>query len=626
MVIVYDGTMNMHLASWGMALALLGPGGEFINGQSNPQRANGNRPKTAKQMTRDDLFPRDRVLDVRITIDEEDWDIIRRQSRNLFTVLNAKRQFEPIEGPYTYVTAKVSIDGVVFPKVGVRKKGFIGSQSSTYPSLKIKLNHVNKKGGVQGLTNLTFNNNKQDGSLVCQFMGYAIFNAAGSPAPRCAYAKVQVNGKNLGVYSHVEAARRPLIERAYANTRGTLYEGTVVDFFEDWEGSFEKKFGPDAPGRKKIKQLIVALKGRDGKAILSSKAIGRAWVPTNGQFDDRWTAPKFKDSKWKRGRNGAGYENTKGFESLISKQFDFQSAMYGKSTSVYLRLPFNVSNLRKVASFGDLILRMKYDDGFVAYLNGHRVASANAPAEPKWDSKATASHDDREATTSQSFVISEHRDKLVKGKNLLAIHGLNFSATSSDMLVVAELETRDFDHEQDIGKLVDLDSFYTFWAVEGLLGFWDGYSANANNFFVYLNPRTKKFHFLPWGADALFVKYSLLGRDPRAPISVKTKGLVAHKLYQLDSGRKRYAKTLERLLDKLWDEKALIAETERIEKMLTPHLSSRQSRLPRAMDRVRAFIRTRRADLEAELSGGMPVWGRVPSPPPVFGGRRRRRP
>ena len=38
-----------------------------------------------------------------------------------------------------------------------------------------------------------------------------------------------------------------------------------------------------------------------------------------------------------------------------------------------------------------LRLRMKYDDGFVAYLNGTRVAAQNAPANPDWNSTASAS-------------------------------------------------------------------------------------------------------------------------------------------------------------------------------------------------------------------------------------------
>ena len=74
--------------------------------------------------------------------------------------------------------------------------------------------------------------------------------------------------------------------------------------------------------------------------------------------------------------------------------------------------------------------------------------------------------------------------------------------------------------EAEIGKIVDLDSFYTFWAMEGLLGFWDGYSGNRNNFFIYLNPDTEKFHFIPWGADSLFEKYSGIKEGESDPISV----------------------------------------------------------------------------------------------------------
>ena len=99
----------------------------------------------------------------------------------------------------------------------------------------------------------------------------------------------------------------------------------MVDFCKGWEGSFDRKFGPDAPARKKTVQLIQALRGGDRKALLGARANGCGWVPTNADFDGKWTAPGFDDSKWKQGQNGAGFEAGKGFESLISKSFDFQA-------------------------------------------------------------------------------------------------------------------------------------------------------------------------------------------------------------------------------------------------------------------------------------------------------------
>ena len=210
-----------------------------------------------KKLTVDDIFPPNRVLDVQITVDPKDWDTIRYKSRDFSEALQESRQYAPVDHPYTYIEASVSIDGVKFSQVGIRKKGFIGtSRSSTRPSLKIKLNHVNEKGQIDGLTNLTFNNNLQDVSLVSQFMGYDLFNAVGSPAPRCAYAKLTVNGQNLGVYTHVERIHRPLLKRAFGNDDGVLYESTAVDFHPDWAGGFEHKIGSNGVGRKKIQQLI----------------------------------------------------------------------------------------------------------------------------------------------------------------------------------------------------------------------------------------------------------------------------------------------------------------------------------------------------------------------------------
>jgi ankyrin repeat protein/spore coat protein CotH len=587
-----------------------------------------NNQDSTKTLRLNDLFPRDRLVEVDITLADKDWDTLRYQSRNFFEALQPKRQFEEVDSPYTYVEATVKIDGVIFPHVGLRKKGFIGSQSTSRPSLKIKLNRTDKKAGIEGLTTLTFNNNKQDNSQMSQFMGYNLFNAAGSPASRCALAKVTVNGKNLGVYSHVESVKKQLVKRSFGNSKGTLYEGTVVDFHENWEGSFEKKFGKDKPGREHIIKVINALKGGNGDAFFGDKAAGRALVPTSGEHDGEWFKPGFDDSAWTAGKNGAGYEREEGYGSLISDGFDFEEQMYGKATSLYLRFPFEVDDLEKIKSAASLLLRMKCDDGFVAYINGHEVSRLNAPEVAEWDSAASGSGNDQASMQFSAYDISDHKDKLRKGENILAIHGMNNSERSSDLLFVAELQTNDYDLEKEIWKLIDEEAFYTFWTVEGLLSFWDGYSGNRNNFFVYLNPETDKFHFLPWGADSMFEKYSPLGVDRRSPRSVRTVGLVAHKLYQIPAVRKKYATSMKKLIATHWDEDKLLAETERVEAMVDPHLS-REQRRKVDYEKIRRFIRNRRADVEREISGDdMPLWSAAPEPPPVIGGewgRDRRR-
>ena len=78
-------------------------------------------PLVGQELDLNDLFPSDRVLQIEIMVDEDDWESIRYVRRDLRTELAPERQFGPLEGPYEYVKADVIIDGVKFKKVGIRK-------------------------------------------------------------------------------------------------------------------------------------------------------------------------------------------------------------------------------------------------------------------------------------------------------------------------------------------------------------------------------------------------------------------------------------------------------------------------------------------------------------------------
>ena len=212
------------------------------------------------------------------------------------------------------------------------------------------------------------------------------------------------------------------------NAKGTASGTGVIEY------TIEDALGQRAMG---TIQVIVA---GSSDTLLGSDDYGRGWVPTSDRHDGSWTAIDFNDANWKRGRKGAGYERRSGYQSLISSALNFSSQMFNKTESLYLRYAFDVDD---PAVVGGLKLRMKYDDGFVAYLNGKRVASANAPPATQWNSGATTTHDDSLAVRFESFDISTHRDQLRTGKNVLAIHGLNGGLTSSDMLIVVEVVSTD---------------------------------------------------------------------------------------------------------------------------------------------------------------------------------------
>lgn len=84
---------------------------------------------------------------------------------------------------------------------------------------------------------------------------------------------------------------------------------------------------------------------------------------------------------------------------------------------------------------------MRYDDGFIAYLNGVEVARDMFVGTPQWNSLANDSHPDAEAVTFTDFDIAAHAGLLRQGGNLLAIHALNASPMSSDFLISVQLVT-----------------------------------------------------------------------------------------------------------------------------------------------------------------------------------------
>lgn len=165
-----------------------------------------------------------RVIDVAITLPQDDWDTLRNQSRDMGRAIRGETT-----SPFTWFRADVTVDGVAIGTVGLRKKGFLGSLDSASPSLLVDFNRFVDAAPVEGMTRLTLNNNKQDSSLVRQSLTYRVFRAAGVAAPRVGFADVTVNGERLGIYSNVEAVRRPFLAAAFGDGAGTLWEGTVCD-------------------------------------------------------------------------------------------------------------------------------------------------------------------------------------------------------------------------------------------------------------------------------------------------------------------------------------------------------------------------------------------------------------
>ena len=123
------------------------------------------------------------------------------------------------------------------------------------------------------------------------------------------------------------------------------------------------------------------------------------------------------------------------FGELI--ETDIGADLDGEAVGVYVRIPFVVG---EGEVFESPVLRVWYDDGFVASIDGAEVARSNAPAVPGFGSAATGSRARERAVLGEAFDLSAAVALLGAGEHVLALHGMNESVDSAEFLLRAELE------------------------------------------------------------------------------------------------------------------------------------------------------------------------------------------
>jgi hypothetical protein len=171
--------------------------------------------------------------------------------------------------------------------------------------------------------------------------------------------------------------------------------------------------------------------------------------------------------------------------------------------------------------------------------------------------------------------------------------------------VIAAAAVEDDSLLEELGKVVDLDQFYRFWATEVLIQHWDGYTGDRNNYFVYRPGDTDRFVFLPWGADYIAARNPFWQFNP--PASVYAASTLSRRLYKHPLGREQYRAALRDLLTTVWNEEELLSEVDRIQALVGDHLPKNVATTG-AVERVKTFIQGRREAVMAELDGEAPGW------------------
>lgn len=191
------------------------------------QTAAGERVVSAEEQKLDEeVFPKDRVVDVKITIDEADFqDMLNNASAEEFK------------------TASVDYNGHHFDNIGIRTKGNLSlrsvvqmSDSDRY-SFKLSFDeYVNQT--LEGIQKINLNNNYSDATYMREFLTYELSEQMGLPTPKHSYVNVYINGELWGFYLAVEQIGDAYLERNFGNAYGALYKGQMTGSGSDltWLG------------------------------------------------------------------------------------------------------------------------------------------------------------------------------------------------------------------------------------------------------------------------------------------------------------------------------------------------------------------------------------------------------
>jgi spore coat protein CotH len=171
---------------------------------------------------------------------------------------------------YPWARGELTFAGRTYTNVALRYKGnFTYMASARGLKRPIKIDFARHEPGQRffGLKKLNLNNGVTDGTRSRESLSFAVFRAAGVPAPRTAYAEVTltVPGKYdhecVGLYTVIEEVDRVFLKDHFKSSKGMLLkpEGLpagLAHLGDDWK-PYEQRYRPKGETDKKQQQRLI---------------------------------------------------------------------------------------------------------------------------------------------------------------------------------------------------------------------------------------------------------------------------------------------------------------------------------------------------------------------------------
>lgn len=164
------------------------------------------------------------------------------------------------------VPARVTVDGKVYPDVGVHFRGmssFMGVREGHKRSLNLSFDFVNKEQRLYGYRTLNLLNSHQDPTFLRSVL-YLQAAREYLPAPKANFLRVVINGESWGIYPNVQQFNTDFTKEFFGSTKGARWK---VPGSPMGRGGL-KYLGDDVSGYKRIYEMKSKQNSEDWDALI----------------------------------------------------------------------------------------------------------------------------------------------------------------------------------------------------------------------------------------------------------------------------------------------------------------------------------------------------------------------
>ncbi|MDV0445660.1 hypothetical protein MmiAt1_12520 [Methanimicrococcus sp. At1] len=163
------------------------------------------------------MFDKNKIMSAEIEMGEREWDLL---------LSNPKAE--------SYMPCNLTVNGKKFYNIGIRIKGqsslvSVEASNSDRYSFKFKADEYIPGQTFFGLKEFVVNNHYRDPTYMKEYLAYDMMDYAGVPTPLFAYADIDINGKDWGLYTAVESVEDDFARRIFGDDFGKLYKPELIN-------------------------------------------------------------------------------------------------------------------------------------------------------------------------------------------------------------------------------------------------------------------------------------------------------------------------------------------------------------------------------------------------------------